>query len=88
MVARPMSLVLPGLEPDPPAPVASATDPEGALHELFGFPVFRRGQREAVEGTRATHCDACFSGEYPLAETEDSAQGKDAFERALPLVRA
>src|SRR4051812_27818830 len=49
MVARPMSLMLPGLEPAPPAPVARATDPEGALHELFGFPAFRRGQREAVE---------------------------------------
>src|SRR3954449_3400679 len=44
-----MSLTLPGLEPEPPAPVARATDPEGALHELFGFPAFRRGQQEAVE---------------------------------------
>src|SRR3954449_6841457 len=43
-----MSLTLPGLEPEPPAPVARATDPEGALHELFGFPAFRRGQQEAV----------------------------------------
>src|SRR3954451_18422833 len=41
------------------------------------------GVYEAVEGTRETHCDACFSGEYPLAETESSAQAKDAFERAL-----
>src|SRR3954447_13439534 len=49
MVARPMSLMLPGLERDPPAPVVRATDPEGALHELFGCPAFRRGQREAVE---------------------------------------
>jgi amidophosphoribosyltransferase len=46
------------------------------------------GVYEAVEGTRETHCDACFSGDYPLAETESSAQAKDAFERALPLVRA
>ena len=53
MVARPMSLVLPGLEPDPPTPVARATDPEGALHELFGFPAFRRGQREAVDAALA-----------------------------------
>jgi amidophosphoribosyltransferase len=44
------------------------------------------GVYEAVETTRDTHCDACFSGEYPLPETEDSAQAKDAFERALPLV--
>src|SRR3954469_11962953 len=53
MVARPMSLMLPGLEPPPPAPVPRATDPEGALHELFGFPAFRRGQREAVEAALA-----------------------------------
>ena len=32
------------------------------------------------------HCDACFSGEYPLAGTEDSG-GKFALERVeLPLV--
>ena len=43
------------------------------------------GIYEAIRGTRETHCDACFSGEYPLDGT-DSAQGKDAFE--LPLVRA
>ncbi|MDQ2760480.1 MAG: amidophosphoribosyltransferase [Actinomycetota bacterium] len=39
----------------------------------------------AVGSTRATHCDACFSGEYPLAGTEE-AEGKDALEGAeLPL---
>jgi amidophosphoribosyltransferase len=38
------------------------------------------GVYEAIRGTRATHCDACFSGEYPLAGTAT----KDAFE--LPLV--
>jgi amidophosphoribosyltransferase len=43
------------------------------------------GVYEAVGGTRATHCDACFSGEYPLAGTED-ANGKYALE--LPLVQA
>ncbi|WP_241004263.1 amidophosphoribosyltransferase [Conexibacter sp. SYSU D00693] len=42
------------------------------------------GVYEAVRGQRADHCDACFSGEYPLAGT-DTAQHKDAFERALPL---
>jgi amidophosphoribosyltransferase len=42
------------------------------------------GVYEAVRGDRANHCDACFSGEYPLAGTE-RAQHKDAFE--LPLAR-
>jgi ATP-dependent DNA helicase RecQ len=42
------NIALPGLGPPPPEPVATATDPEGALHELFGFPGFRPGQREAV----------------------------------------
>src|SRR4051794_9239977 len=46
------------------------------------------GVYDAVESTRDTHCDACFSGEYPLPDTEDTAQAKDAFEHALPLVRA
>jgi len=40
----------------------------------------------AVGGSRATHCDACFSGEYPLAGTED-ANGKYALESELPLAR-
>jgi amidophosphoribosyltransferase len=42
------------------------------------------GVYEAIEGERATHCDACFSGEYPL----EGAAAKDAFERALPVVHA
>ena len=46
------------------------------------------GVYAAVEGDRANHCDACFSGDYPLADTEASAQRKDAFEHPLPLVRA
>ena len=45
------------------------------------------GVYEAVGGTRETHCDACFSGEYPLAGSED-ANGKFAFEHELPLIRA
>jgi amidophosphoribosyltransferase len=45
------------------------------------------GVYEAVGQTRDTHCDACFSGDYPLAGTED-ARGKDALEHELPLVRA
>jgi amidophosphoribosyltransferase len=45
------------------------------------------GVYEAVRGERGRHCDACFSGEYPLAGTE-GAQHKDAFERnALPLAQ-
>jgi amidophosphoribosyltransferase len=45
------------------------------------------GVYDAVGATRETHCDACFSGEYPLAGT-DEAQGKHALESELPLVRA
>ena len=44
------------------------------------------GVYAAIEGDRATHCDACFSGEYPLENT-GSGQHKDAFENALPLVK-
>jgi amidophosphoribosyltransferase len=42
------------------------------------------GVYEAIRGTSETHCDACFSGEYPLIGTS----AKDAFENALPLVRS
>jgi len=42
------------------------------------------GVYEAVGGSRATHCDACFSGDYPLEDGE-SANGKFALE--LPLAR-
>jgi amidophosphoribosyltransferase len=45
------------------------------------------GVYEAISGSPATHCDACFSGDYPLAGGA-AAQAKDAFEHALPLVRA
>ena len=41
------------------------------------------GVYEAIRGTRERHCDACFSGEYPLAGTE-TALGKDALE--LPVL--
>ena len=58
MVADPMSVALenvalPGLGPPPPEPVARSRDPDGALHELFGFEAFRPGQREAVEAAVA-----------------------------------
>jgi len=45
------------------------------------------GVYEAVRGDADQHCDACFSGHYPLAGS-DEANDKFAFERALPLVRA
>jgi amidophosphoribosyltransferase len=45
------------------------------------------GVYEAINGTRETHCDACFSGDYPLAGTA-AAQRKDAFEHTLPLVHS
>jgi amidophosphoribosyltransferase len=44
------------------------------------------GVYEAVGAPRSEHCDACFSGEYPLAGTE-AANGKYALEAELPLVR-
>jgi ATP-dependent DNA helicase RecQ len=47
------NVALPGLGPPPPKPVARSRDPEGALHELFGFEGFRPGQREAVEAAVA-----------------------------------
>jgi len=45
------------------------------------------GVYEAIRSTRATHCDACFTGEYPLAGS-DEANGKYALEGELPLVQA
>jgi amidophosphoribosyltransferase len=44
------------------------------------------GVYEAIRSTRATHCDACFSGEYPLERTQ-SANGKYALEE-LPVVNS
>jgi amidophosphoribosyltransferase len=47
------------------------------------------GVYEAVGADRARHCDACFSGDYPLAGSDDAA-GKDSLEDrpVLPLVQA
>ena len=45
------------------------------------------GVYEAVGVSREAHCDACFTGDYPLAGTEE-AGGKYALELELPLVRA
>jgi amidophosphoribosyltransferase len=44
------------------------------------------GLYEAVRGDRDTHCDACFTGDYPLERT-DSANGKFALEE-LATVKA
>jgi amidophosphoribosyltransferase len=44
------------------------------------------GLYEAIRGTRETHCDACFTGDYPLGRT-DAAGGKHAFEE-LAVMRA
>ncbi|MBV9836590.1 MAG: amidophosphoribosyltransferase, partial [Solirubrobacterales bacterium] len=44
------------------------------------------GVYEAVGSSRASHCDACFSGDYPLAGTQE-ANGKYALESELPLAR-
>ena len=50
------------------------------------------GVYEAVRGSRATHCDACFTGDYPLAGS-DGAAGKYSLEdeqpdASLPLLAA
>jgi amidophosphoribosyltransferase len=51
------------------------------------------GVYEAIEADSSTHCDACFSGHYPLERTTE-ANGKYALEEGqevippLPLVRA
>jgi amidophosphoribosyltransferase len=42
------------------------------------------GVYEAIRSTRETHCDACFSGDYPLERTE-SANGKFALEELAVL---
>jgi amidophosphoribosyltransferase len=47
------------------------------------------GVYEAIRSTRETHCDACFSGDYPLERT-DAANGKFALEElpSLPADRS
>jgi amidophosphoribosyltransferase len=40
------------------------------------------GVYEAIRGERATHCDACFTGDYPLADT-NRANGKFALEELV-----
>ncbi len=53
-----------------------------SLHYLSLEGVYRAARAEPE-----THCGACFSGEYPLARTEE-ANGKFALEEELPLVGA
>jgi amidophosphoribosyltransferase len=43
------------------------------------------GVYEAIGSGRERHCDACFSGEYPLDGTHEG-QSKFALERSLPVV--
>jgi amidophosphoribosyltransferase len=46
-----------------------------------------QGVYDAVGVSRDAHCDACFSGVYPL-QGSDEANGKYALEAQLPLVSA
>jgi amidophosphoribosyltransferase len=64
-----------------PEQVAAELDCD-SLHYLSLDGVYR-----ALRQPRDRHCDACFSGEYPLAGTE-AANGKFALEDELPLVKA
>jgi amidophosphoribosyltransferase len=45
------------------------------------------GVYAAIGSDRETHCDACFTGYYPLEGTEEHANGKHALEE-LTVVRA
>jgi amidophosphoribosyltransferase len=45
-----------------------------------------KGVYEAIGSNRDTHCDACFTGYYPLEGTEQQANGKHALEE-LSVVR-
>jgi amidophosphoribosyltransferase len=64
-----------------PEQVAAELDCD-SLHYLSLAGVYR-----ALGQPRDRHCDACFSGDYPLAGTE-AANGKFALEDELPLIRA
>ena len=52
----------------------------GARRRLAALPVAGGRLRGGRRRRATTHCDACFSGEYPLAGTED-VDGKFALER-------
>ena len=53
----------------------------GAGRRLARVPVARRACTRRSAARASTHCDACFSGDYPLANTGET-QTKDAFERS------
>ncbi len=44
------------------------------------------GVYEAIRSDRSTHCDACFTGDYPLERTEARANGKFALEQPEPVL--
>jgi amidophosphoribosyltransferase len=44
------------------------------------------GVYEAIDAPRESHCDACFSGDFPLAKTAD-AKGKWSLEDSLVPAR-
>ena len=77
------NVALPGLGPPPPEPVARATDPDGALHELFGFESFRpgpaRGGGGRARGPRRAGRHADGLGQVALLPAAGAdADGPDA----------
>jgi amidophosphoribosyltransferase len=62
--------------------IAHGREAEGIARELGADSLAYlslAGVYEAIGSSRATHCDACFTGEYPLEGTEQ-ANGKHALE--------
>ncbi len=70
---------LPGLGPEPPAPVARSADSREALRELYGFDGFRPGQQESV--------DAALSGRDVLV-VMPTGSGKSLCYQLPALMRA
>ena len=54
---------------------------------LARLPLARGRLRGGRAASAPTHCDACFTGEYPLAGTRRGADGKYALERAAASCR-
>ena len=59
-------------------------DRRGARADSLAY-LSLEGLYEAIGATRATHCDACFTGEYPLERTE-AAHGKFALEELAAVL--